>query len=78
MMDFISSKIIPRLDALEAQNRKLELRFNTVPKIDIDIESTDIEKLVDAVKMLYNNFGVTCQLNIKANLKEAAADGVQP
>lgn len=73
MMELIHGKILPRLDALEAETKKLELKFNTKPQIDIEIESTDILKLVDAIKQLYSNFGVTTNLNVKATLKEAAA-----
>lgn len=72
MMELIHGKILPRLDALEAETKKLELKFNTKPQIDIEIESTDILKLVDAIKQLYSNFGVTTNLNVKATLKEAA------
>ena len=76
MMNLISENILPRIERLEKQNQKLELKFNTKPQIDIEIESTDIEKLVDAMKQLYSNFGLTTNLNVKATLKEAADSGV--
>ena len=69
MMEYLHSRILPRLDALEAETKKLETRFNCKPQINIIIESADVEKLVDAIKMLYGNFGATCNLNVNATLK---------
>ena len=76
MMELISQKILPRLDALEAETKKLETKFNAKPTIYIEIESTDADKLVESMLKIFNNFNAVATININANLKEAAADGV--
>lgn len=75
MMELIHGKILPRLDALEAETKKLELKFNTKPQIDIAIESSNVDDLVAAMNKIYSNFAAA-NLTIKATLKEAAAGGV--
>lgn len=75
MMELIHGKILPRLDALEAETKKLELKFNTKPQIDIEIESSNVDDLVAAMNKIYSNFAAA-NLTIKATLKEAAAGGV--
>lgn len=71
MMELIHGKILPRLDALEAETKKLELKFNTKPQIDIAIEASNVDDLVAAMNKIYSNF-TTANLTIKATLKEAA------
>lgn len=75
-MEYLSQKVLPRLDALEAQQRKLETRFNSKPTLYIEIESTDADKLVESMLKIFNNFNAVATININANLKEAASSGV--
>lgn len=74
-MEYLHANILPRLDALEKQNQKLELKFNTKPQIEIAIESSNVDDLVSAMNKIYSNFSAA-NLTIKATLKEAADSGV--
>ena len=76
MNDYIFSNIMPRLERLEAENKKLETRFNSKPNFTIEIESDDVEKLVAAMQKINAAFG-GATLTITAKLKEVGADGVQ-
>lgn len=75
MNEYFYGNVLPRLDRLEQENKKLELKFNCKPQIKIEIESTDTDKLIESMQKLCSNFG-TANLSINATLKEAAANGV--
>lgn len=68
MMNLLAENVLPRLDALEAETKKLELKFNTKPQIDIEIESSNVDDLVAAMNKIYNSFS-NSNLQIKATLK---------
>ena len=71
MMEYLHSRILPRLDALEAETKKLELKFNTKSQIEIEIESSNVDELVAAMNKIYAGFSAA-NLTIKATLKEPA------
>ena len=67
-MEFLHSKIIPRLDALEAETKKLELKFNTKPQIEITAEASNVDDFIAAMNKIYAGFSAS-NLTIKATLK---------
>ena len=68
MMEYLHANILPRLDALEAETKKLETRFNTRPQIEITAETSNIDDLVSAMNKIYAGFSAS-NLTIKATLK---------
>ena len=68
MNDFVYGNILPRLDRLEQENKKLELRFNLKPQIAVEIESADTDKLIESMQKIYAAFGAA-NLSISATLK---------
>lgn len=75
MNEFIHGNILPRIERLEAENKKLEMRFQCKPSFNIEIESTDVDKLISAMQKIYSSFAAS-NLTINATLKEATANGV--
>lgn len=75
MNELIHGNLIPRLERLEAENKKLEARFRSKPNLNIEIESTNVDNLVAAIQKIYNNFAAA-NLTVNAKLKEAPANGV--
>lgn len=68
MNDFLFSQLLPRLESLEAQNKKLEARFNSRPQLDFTIKTDDVDKLIDAITKIYKNFSAA-NLVIKVSLE---------
>lgn len=68
MNDFLFSQLVPRLESLEAQNKKLEARFNSRPQLEFTIKTDDVDKLIDAITKIYKNFSAA-NLVIKVSLE---------
>lgn len=70
MNEYFFQNLLPRLECLTAQVKKLQENQKQFPHLEINIESTNCDELITNLQKIYSAFSGGTNLKISVNLKE--------